>query len=557
MNDLSSSSPNTDLLQNIVDNSPAIAFIWKLTEGWPVVFVSKNISQFGYTKADFLESKLKFETIIHHDDVTRVQNEISENLGHKLQNFVQQYRIVDKQGLTHWIRDWTFIEYDIDKNPEFAQGIILDITEETRHLDKIEQLSSFLMANPNPVIRITRDADVQIANQAGQDLLNRIAQGSGQAASHWRQLLHLASSTAIETSKEIHIDDSIYHFQIRPEMDFEHVDIFGMDISELQTANHRLSNISDDLPGGLFEYTLYPDGTYSIDSMNRGCEDIWELSQQDIKDNPKKLWDMVHPDDLDAMEKSVALSAQNLLPWSHEYRIQPQSGTIKWLSSKGTPSRSFDGSTTWTTIMLDITEAKLSRESVSQAMRKTIYVLSAALEARDPYTAGHEEKVTEIAMLIAEEMGLDPDRITGLELAAMVHDVGKIKIPAEILSKPGKLSPIEYEIIKTHSVVGADLLKDIDFEWPIADIVRQHHERLDGSGYPDGLKGDQILLESRILAVADVVEAMSNNRPYRPGLGIGVAYEEIQTGAGIRYDPEVARILMHLIDNNKLQFDQA
>ena len=556
MNEFSSSSGNTELLQNIVDNSPAIAFIWKLTEGLPVVYVSKNINQLGYTAEEFLAGELKFENIIHHDDARRVQNEVSENLARKLQNYNQKYRIIDKQGLTRSVRDWTFIQYDTDKNPEFAQGILLHITDENRHLEKIQQLSSFLMANPSPVIRITRDADIQFANQAGQDLLNRIPWGSGQTASHWRQLLHLASTTAIKTSKEIHLDERVYLFQIRPELNFEYVDLFGVDISDLQSANHRLSQVSNELPGALFEFTIHADGSQSIGFMNQGCESIWEISLEEIGTNPAILWEMIHSDDLPAMQESVLDSADKMKQWTHEYRIQTKSGATKWLSGKGTPTKRFDGSTSWTTILLDITEAKLSRESVSQAMRKTIYVLSAALEARDPYTAGHEEKVTEIAKLIAEEMGLGPGRITGLELAAMVHDVGKIKIPAEILSKPGKLTDIEYEIIKTHSAVGADFLKDIDFEWPIADIVRQHHERMDGSGYPDGLKGNEILLESRILAVADVVEAMSNNRPYRPGLGIDVAYQKIQKGADTRYDPEVAKTLMHLIDNKTLQFDQ-
>ncbi len=555
MNELSASSPSTELLQDIVDNSPAIAIIWKLTEGWPVVYVSKNINQLGYTTEDFLAGGLKFESIIHHDDVTRVQNEISKNLASKLHNYTQQYRIFDKQGLTRWVRDWTFVKYDTDNNPEYAQGIVLDITEESRHIEKIEQLSNFLMANPNPIIRITRDADVQMANQAGQDILNQISEQGGQTASTWRQVLHLASTTAINTSKEIQLGETSYLFQIRPENNFEYIDVFGMDISELRSANHRLSHISNDLPGGLFEYTLNADGSDSIDFMNPGCEEIWELSRQEIEHDPKIIWELTHPDDLPAMQKSVFFSAQKLTTWTFEYRIQTKSGATKWLSGKATPTRRADGATTWTTILLDITASKLAQESVSKAMRKTIYVLSAALEARDPYTAGHEEKVSEIAKLIAEEMELDPDRITGLELAAMVHDVGKIKIPAEILSKPGKLSNIEYEIIKTHSAVGADLLRDIEFEWPIADIVRQHHERLDGSGYPDGLKSDEILLESKILAVADVVEAMSNNRPYRPGLGIQVAYEEIQRGAGIHYDPEVAKTLLHLIDNKTLQLD--
>jgi PAS domain S-box-containing protein len=171
-----------------------------------------------------------------------------------------------------------------------------------------------------------------------------------------------------------------------------------------------------------------------------------------------------------------------------------------------------------------------------QGLEQSIQTIANTVEARDPYTAGHQRRVGELSTAIAREMGLPEDQVYGIHLAAIIHDLGKIHIPAEILAKPGKLSAIEFMLVKTHPQAGYDILKDVTFPWPIADIVLQHHEKLDGSGYPQGLKQGQILLEARIVAVADVVEAMSSHRPYRPGLGIEAALEEIERQRGVQYD---------------------
>lgn len=168
-----------------------------------------------------------------------------------------------------------------------------------------------------------------------------------------------------------------------------------------------------------------------------------------------------------------------------------------------------------------------------------IHALASTVEMRVPYTAGHQQRVARLASAIAGGMGLSVEQINGIHTAASVHDIGKLSVPAEILSKPGQLSEIEMDPIKTHSQAGYEILAGIEFPWPIARIVQQHHERRDGTGYPSGLAGDAILLEARILTVAAVVEAMSSYRPYRPANGITPALEEIKEYRGRRYDPEV------------------
>lgn len=210
----------------------------------------------------------------------------------------------------------------------------------------------------------------------------------------------------------------------------------------------------------------------------------------------------------------------------------------------------------------DITERKQAEESLHQSMtqlrttlKAAINSLASAIEMRDPYTTGHQERVTKLACAIAREMGLSEDQIECIQIAGIIHDIGKIYVPADILSKPGKLNEFEFLIIKTHSQVGSKILSKIEFPWPIADIVHQHHERVNGSGYPQRLTGKDILLEAKILAVADVVEAMSSHRPYRPALGIPVALEEISRNKGVLYDPEVADACLKLFAGNKFKFE--
>jgi putative nucleotidyltransferase with HDIG domain len=169
-----------------------------------------------------------------------------------------------------------------------------------------------------------------------------------------------------------------------------------------------------------------------------------------------------------------------------------------------------------------------------------------AVEVRDPYTAGHQLRSADLARAIATEMGLPQKKVDGIRMAGSIHDIGKLSIPAEILSKPIKLTNLEFSLIKEHSRSGYEMLKDVESPWPLAEIVYQHHERMDGSGYPRNLKGDDILMEARIMAVADVVEAMASHRPYRAGLGIDAALSEIEKNRGIFYDDAVADACLRL-----------
>ncbi len=211
---------------------------------------------------------------------------------------------------------------------------------------------------------------------------------------------------------------------------------------------------------------------------------------------------------------------------------------------------------------IDATDGKIAAEKISpileifqKAMGGILPVISNSVKPKDSYTAGHQRRVADLSRAIGGEMGLAEDQQEDLRLAGLIHDLGKVSIPEKILSKPAKLTKMEYKLIQTHSQKGHDILKYIDFPWPLAEIVLQHHERLNGSGYPRGLKGKAISSEAQILMVADVVEAMASYRPYRPALGVEAVLEEIEKNKGILYDSQVVEVCLGLFIEKGYKFD--
>ena len=200
-------------------------------------------------------------------------------------------------------------------------------------------------------------------------------------------------------------------------------------------------------------------------------------------------------------------------------------------------------------------ELKHSLMKLERVLEETVNALASAFEKRDPYTTGHQQRVTKLACAISKEMGLSDEQIGGIHIAGLLHDIGKISLPIDILNKPCKLSKHELNLIEEHPQAGYDILKDVEFDQPIAQIILQHHERINGSGYPDGLSGKDIILQARILAVSDVVEAMASHRPYRPALGIDKALDEISQNRGVLYDNKVVNMCLKLFNEKRFMFE--
>ncbi|MFA6007743.1 MAG: PAS domain S-box protein [Candidatus Shapirobacteria bacterium] len=305
----------------------------------------------------------------------------------------------------------------------------------------------------------------------------------------------------------------------------------------LRESEGKYRSIVDNAQEGIFQTSK--DGRYL--TVNQALATMLGYdSPADLVVSVTDIGRQIYYDEED-LKKLLAQIDQQGVTVGFECRYRRKDGAIIWVSLDQHTVRDREGVFLhYEGFCEDITEKHLGVERLRGALGATVNAIAAAVEARDPYTAGHQSRVAALAQAIAVEINLPADQIEGLRLAAMIHDLGKITVPAEILAKPKKLTDIEFSLIKLHSQTGYDILKNIEFPWPIARIVLEHHERMNGSGYPNSLEGDRQLLESRILAVADVVESMASFRPYRPALGIDAALEEIEKNKGILYDGTVA-----------------
>ena len=290
-----------------------------------------------------------------------------------------------------------------------------------------------------------------------------------------------------------------------------------------------------------------------ISMVNSQFEKLSGYSKNEIE-NKIKWTDFVIPEDLEKMKKYhiARRKAGENPPTEYEFHFIDRKGKIKNIFLK---VGIITGSKKSIASLIDITESKQAEERLKKTMDAAIDTMSRIIEAKDPYTSGHQHRVCQLAVPLAQELKLSKDKIEGIRIASLIHDIGKIGLPTEFLSKPTKLTDIEFSLIKGHSQIGYDILKSIDFSYPIAKIVLQHHERSNGSGYPNNLKGDEILLEAKIIGVADIVEAMSSHRPYRPALGIDKALEEISKNKGILYDPEVVDACLKLFKEKEFRFE--
>ena len=340
--------------------------------------------------------------------------------------------------------------------------------------------------------------------------------------------------------------------------------VVSRDISERKQAEENLKNAKDELqmimdsvPATIF----YKDTEGRIIRANKTMANSLKLSIKDIVGKAsEELFSKEQAEKMRKDDQEVIVSGKPKRDIIHPYATPDG---IRWAITDKMPYKDKEGKVTGIIgLAKDITvqrkveqKLKLTYQKLKKTMDATIETMSRIIEAKDPYTAGHQQRVSQLATTIAKELNLSPDKVEGIRIASLIHDIGKIGLPTEILSKPSKLTDIEFGLIKGHSQIGYDILKSIDFSYPIARIILQHHEKINGTGYPNNLKGDKILLEAKIIGVADVVEAISSHRPYRPALGIDAALEEISKNKGIFYDPEVVDACIKLIKEKEFKFE--
>ena len=261
------------------------------------------------------------------------------------------------------------------------------------------------------------------------------------------------------------------------------------------------------------------------------------------------------------MQDAIALAAAGSGRFEVDLEVVRPDGAHRWVTSRGEVVHAKGGvatrmqGTAWDITQRVAYEAALLRAEarLRHTLQQTVGAIGATMDSRDPYTAGHQRRVADMAAAIAREMGLADAVVQGVHFGSLIHDIGKIQIPQELLVKPTRLSRVEFELVKTHATVGYEIVKGIDFPWPVAQIVLQHHERLDGSGYPFGARGDEIALEARIVAVADVVESMASDRPYRPGLGIEAGLAEVEAKRGVAFDAAAVDACLRIFREGRYQ----
>lgn len=325
----------------------------------------------------------------------------------------------------------------------------------------------------------------------------------------------------------------------------------------LRAESEKFQGIVEQSLAGIY---MVQDGRFVFVNA-RGAEIIGAASNEEVIGTDPLKWVAENDKERIAeyMRELVAGQTKNL---TFEFEVLRRDGTVVDVGINAARA-THEGQLALVGLLQDISEKKRAAEEIEKyvgqletTLTGTIQVVTKMIELRDPYTAGHENRVAELAGAIAAELGLDDDTVEGLRVAGQVHDIGKITIPAEILAKPTRLTPMEYDLIKAHPSAGYEILKYVEFPWPVALVALQHHERSDGSGYPQGLKGDEILLEARITAVADVVEAMASHRPYRPGKGLEPALAEIERGRGQIYDAEAVDACLHLFREKNWKFSE-
>jgi PAS domain S-box-containing protein/putative nucleotidyltransferase with HDIG domain len=398
--------------------------------------------------------------------------------------------------------------------------------------------------------------EIALGESVLMDSLPQAVQGE------WRSYYDRAlrgESFSVEKETQFYKEPAFIDYRFHPIRSAEGkiigVVVSGRDITERKRMEVELSQAEgnfrrslDDSPLGISIISAEGETLYA----NRAILDLYGYDDvEELRSTPvKKRYTPASYTEFQ-LRKKKRMNGEDS-PSKYEINIVKKTGEIRRLDVFRKEIL-WNGQKQFQAIYQDVTEQKKAAdqlretlEGLRDALGGIIQVLSAMTEKRDPYTAGHQRRVAELARAIGQEMGLAADRVEGLRMAGIIHDIGKVSIPAEILSKPTRLSEIEYKMIQSHAQVGHDILGEVKFAWPIAKMILQHHERMDGSGYPQGLKGDDILLESRILAVSDVVEAMVSHRPYRSAQGIEEALKEIENNKGLLYDPAVVSACLTL-----------
>jgi PAS domain S-box-containing protein len=566
-----------DRFRNFIERFDGIAYTWRPQASTPVRMDGAVEDISGYAAADFESDRLHWFDIVHPADLPALQQ--AEELllalpGYRLDD---EYRILRRDGTVRWVRDVSrrVDAGDAADGDPVVQGVVYDVSErresERRVADSEGKLRRIFNSTNDAMIihdeagrvREVNETMLRMYGVAADEVEElTVADFSIRAAEHpdaveaaWQEVLagnpRLFEDKARRPHDGTTFDVEVYLCPI--ETGGERL-VLGSsrDISERKAAEAALHANEERLVGaqsiahvGNWEIDLGTGVVWASDEAFR----IYGLEHTEPTLSLEQVQSATLPEYRPALDEALRrlIAGEGDYDMEFEIRRAEDERVVTVRSTAHVVRTGEDESARVVGVVQDVTRLKAAeREALEAAARLrravegTVAAMGALVETRDPYTAGHERRVTQLAVALATELGLDAAAIETLRLAGEVHDIGKVAVPAEILTKPGRLSVEEMAIVREHPRSGADILAPVEFGSPVAELVRWHHERIDGTGYPDGLAGEAIPLEARVLAVADVVEAMASHRPYRPALGVEAALAEIGAGAGRIYDADVA-----------------
>jgi PAS domain S-box-containing protein/putative nucleotidyltransferase with HDIG domain len=448
----------------------------------------------GYSHEEMLATN--FQSLTHPDDLHGDMENVGRMLAHEISAYSMEKRYIRKDGTIFWIRLTVSMVSDETGAPNYFIAVIEDI-------DLLKQKEASVL-RLNRALTLKAECNRIIARATSEDeLLDLIC----------REMVESAGYGLVWVGYAEHDDPKSVRLVSRHGLESDYL------------AKAEVNWVAED-PNGI--------GPFSIATRTGEAQ----LNRSFASDPGLAPW----------RDRALSLG----FTWASAFPLTVNGATIGALaiySSKDNPINPEEGELLQE-LSVDLSYAistqraradrKATQARLERSLLSGLEAISYTLEMRDPYTAGHQQRVARLASVLARRMGLSEFEAEGIRLAASVHDIGKIKVPFEILTRPRRLSPLEYDLVKTHAEAGYNILKGIEFPWPIANMVRQHHERVDGGGYPQGLRGDEILLGARILAVADLIESMASHRPYRPALGVEAALAELARGKGAQYDVAVA-----------------
>lgn len=533
-----------------------------------IIYLTENVGEYFGVKPDEWLGKTSEEiwpsetaASAHKDDEAVLRGEVVQTISKRPQ----------KDGRHTWITHRFPIHRQ--NKPSLIGCISMDITEQKRAEQelwesekKYRELFDFL---PIPVYEMDFESNITSANRAIYETFGGTEEDLKKGFKAWQLLTPEAVERSVNNIQRMskgeqvggteyilkRLDGSEFPAIVISSLIYDHGKPVGLrgsiiDITDrkqaeeqLRQSEERYRSVFENAQEGIFRTTLEGKFLMANQAMARilGYDSPEEL-MGDMADITKRLY--VNAGE---REKAIERIERKGFVKDDELQFYRKDGRKVWVSRTMQAVRDERGKLLYLEgLMEDVTDRKNSMDQLRKALGGTVQAIALVVESKDPYTAGHQRRVADISRAIATEMDLSPDQIEGIRMAGIIHDIGKVAVPAEILSSPRKLTNLELSLIKTHAQSGYDILKDIEFPWPIARMVLEHHERINGSGYPNGLTGDDILPESRILAVADVVEAMATHRPYRAALGLSAALEEITQNKGVLYDSEVVDACLRL-----------